>query len=333
MKKYRAAIVGCGRIASSFSKDPLRKGIITHADAYLKHPQTQLVSVCDVDVDKLREFGNCWNVRSLYESIDEMLTKEAIDILSICTPPGTHYSVLKKAVTYPLKAIFCEKPLAETVSDGEKMVRLCREKHIILQVGHQRRFDPLHQALKKVVSSRKMGRVQQVNFFYTAGVKNTGSHMFDLLRFFLGDASWVEGFYSKNPSRRDNDPNIDGIIKFKDGTIATFQGLDVDKYMIFELSCFMEKGKVILKNSGFNADLYKVIKSTLYSDYKELFPMRNNLKENYRRDFLYFAVEHLVTCIKNKREPVSSGLDGLKALELIRGAIASADSGGKRISL
>lgn len=333
MKKYRAAIVGCGRIASSFSKDPLRKGIITHADAYLKHPQTQLVSACDVDKDKLLEFGDFWKVKALYGSIDEMLAKESIDILSICTPPGTHYPVLKKAAKYPLKAVFCEKPLAETISDGEKMVKLCRERHIILQIGHQRRFDPLHQALRKIISTRELGCVQQINFFYTAGVKNTGSHMFDLLRFFLGDALWIEGFYSKNQSRRENDPNIDGIIKFKDGTLATFQGLDVNKYMIFELSCFLEKGKIILKNSGFNADFYKVIKSKFYSGYKELLPISSKLKESYSRDFLYFAVDHLVSCIKNKKESVSSGQDGLKALKLIRGAIASADSHGKRIIL
>lgn len=333
MKKYRAAIIGCGRIASSFSKDPLRKGIITHAHAYLKHPRTLLACACDLDADKLREFGNLWKVNALYTDLRQMLAKEQIDILSICTPGSTHCSVLKVAAEFPIKAIFCEKPLAETVAEAGEMVRLCRDKGIILQVGHQRRFDPLHKELRKIILNGKMGAVQQANFFYTAGIKNTGSHMFDLLRYFLGDASWIESFYSKNKSQRDNDPNLDGLIKFRDGAIATFQGFDVNKYVIFELSCFLEKGKFVLKNSGFHVDFCKVGKSKFFSGYKQLLPARCNLKETYKRDFLYFAIDHLVACVRDRKESISSGEDGLKALSLIQGAIDSADSDGKRVLL
>lgn len=331
MRKYRAAIIGCGRIASTFSKDPLRKGVITHAAAYQKHPQTELIAACDLDCNKLREFGEYWKVGALYDNVAKLLEKEEIDILSICTPPATHFEVLKIAAQYPLKAIFCEKPLADKVTNANKMLALCRKNRIILQVGHQRRFDPLHQGIKKIILSGNLGSVQQVNFFYTAGVNNTGSHMFDLLRFFFGDVEWIEGYYSKNLSRRQGDHNIDGLIKFRNGLLATFQSLDVDQYMVFELDCFMEKGKFVLKNSGFNVDMYKVTQSKFYSGYKELKFVKSGLNESYRRDFLYYAVDHLVRCIHKGLESVSSGLDGLKALELIEASISSAEADGKRI--
>jgi predicted dehydrogenase len=333
MKTYRAAIVGAGRIGSLFSGDPLRKGIVTHAAAYKNNRQTKLVAACDIDEDRLSDFGKTWGVRALYTDINKMLLKEKIDILSICTPPPTHYSVLKEAVKYSPRAIFCEKPLADNIGDGERMVRLCAKKNIILQIDHQRRFDPLHVNLRKFISGKKMGEVQQANFYYTAGSKNTGSHMFDLLRFFFGDVEWVEAFLSKNTSGKDDDQNLDGLLKFKNGLISTFQACDVNKYLIFELNCFMEGGRVVLKNSGFVLDMYEAGASKYFSGYKELLKIKSIFKTDYQRNYMVNAVDHLLVCIRENKESNSSGRDGLAALKIIEAVILSADSNGKRIYL
>lgn len=333
MKSYRAAIVGCGRIGSLFSKDPLRKGIVTHAAAYKNNRQTTLVAACDIDASRLREFGNLWTISSLYSDLNNMLREEKIDILSICTPPSAHYSVLKEVVKYSPKAIFCEKPLSDNIGDGERMVRLCAKKNIILQVDHQRRFDPLHISLRKFIDSKKMGDVQQANFYYTAGSKNTGSHMFDILRFFFGDVEWVEAFFSKNTSGKDDDPNLDGLLKFKSGLISTFQACDVNKYLIFELNCFLEGGRVVLKNSGFALDMYKARASKYFSGYKEPMKMKSSFKTDYQRNYMADAVAHLLACIREKRESMSSGRDGLAVLKIIEAVILSANNNGDRVHL
>lgn len=328
MKKYKSAIVGCGRIASLFSKDPLRKGIVTHAAAYKANSQTELVCACDIDEEKLVDFGKTWGVRSLYTNVEQMFKNENIDILSICTPPHTHYGVLKEAVKFPLKAIFCEKPLAENIKEAKEMVMICKKKRIILQVGYQRRFDFLHLNLRRIIQEEKLGKIQQANFYYTAGINNTGSHMFDLLSFFFGEAEWVRGIFSKNISYKDNDTNIDGMIKFKSGHIATFQAFDVKDYLIFELNCFFKKGRLVLKNSGFSLDVYTVMESKYFSGYKELVQIKTPYKTKYHRNFMVNAVKHLVECVRDNKESMSSGLDGLTALKLVQAAMNSAKNNG-----
>jgi predicted dehydrogenase len=333
MKTYNAVIVGCGRIGSLFSKDPLRKGVVTHADAYRNNPYTRLVAACDINKERLSDFGKTWNIKSLYTDVKEMLEREDVDILSICTPPSAHYPVLKEAVRFPVKAIFCEKPLADSVDAGKEMVKLCRKKGIVLQVDHQRRFDPLHIDLKNLIMRKKLGGVQQANFYYTAGVKNTGSHMFDLLRFLFGDVEWVEAFFSKNVSGRGDDPNLDGILRFKSGLTATFQACDINKYLIFELNCILEEGRFVLKNSGFELDLYKKGASKYFSGYKELLRAKVPFKTVYERKFMANAVDHLVKCINKGTESRSAGVDGLEVLRIIELSVSSANSNGKRMYL
>lgn len=331
MRIYKVAIVGCGRIGSLFSKDPLRKGIVTHAAAYINNRQTKLTAACDIDRKRLEEFGDTWGVGALYTDIKDMLSEKDIDILSICTPPAAHYTVLKEAVKFPLKAVFCEKPLADKTSAGKEMVNLCRRKNVILQVDHQRRFDPLHIRLKKFIMSKKMGAVQQVSFYYTAGIRNTGSHMFDILRFFFGDVKWVEAYFSKNDSGNREDPNLDGMLAFKDGTIATFQACDAKKYLIFELNCFLDRGRIALKDSGFSLDLCGVKASKHFSGYDELRKVKAPFKTDYRRDFIVNGVTHILDCIRNSRESDSSGADALAAMKIIDAVLRSAKNNGRKI--
>ena len=330
---YKTAVIGCGRIGFAFDEDPKRRYIATHAGAYRFVKDTELVAACDANKEALHACVNKLRIPAGYTDFKKMLKNEKIDIVSICTPPHTHYSILKEAIKFPIRAVFCEKPLTDEVRDARKIIDLYKKKKIILQIGHQRRFDPLHAKVKKIIQSGSLGKVQQANFYYTAGLKNTGSHMFDLLRFLFGDVKWLEGFYSRNSSHNEDDPNIDGVMGFRNGTFATFQACDAKKYLIFELNCFLEKGRLIIKDSGFSIDFYTPGQSKYYTGYRELYKRRPRVNTVYKRDFMVNAVKHLMKCIQDKKEPVSSGRDGLAAVELIAAAFDSAKANGKKVLL
>lgn len=333
MNKYNAAVIGCGRIGFEFDSDPKRNYVSTHTGAYNSLPDVELAAVCDRDEKKLNKCLEKYPSAKGYNNMREMLEKEKLDIASICTPPQTHYPVLKEICRFPVKAVFCEKPLSDSADNAMEMVKLCSYKNIILQVNHQRRFDPLHIQLRDYIGEKKGGEVQQVNFYYTAGIKNTGTHMFDLLRFFFGDVEWLEAFPSKNSSGKNEDPNLDGILKFKSGIYATVQSCDVQNYLLFELNCFLEKAMFVLKNSGFELDFYEAQESKSFSGYKELSRADAPFPTDYQRNFMVNSVKHLVDCIKQKKESCSSGRDGLKVMELLEAFCISADDNGKRIFL
>jgi predicted dehydrogenase len=262
-----------------------------------------------------------------------MLRKEALDILSICTWNSTHLEILKEAVSHGVKAIFCEKPIADTLRNADQMLKLCNEKGVILQIGHQRRFDQFHQEVRNLLQNGSLGRIQQVTFYYTAGIGNSGSHMFDLLRFLFGDVEWVRAVYSQNLSPNPNDPNIDGIIKFKSGHIGTIQACDVKEFQMFEMDCLGTKGRLNLTHAGFGLDYYTVAESNLFSGYKEIFPATPPINKDMPRQFLVNAVQHLLECLKEGKKSISSGEDGRAALELICACHESALAEGEKVSL
>ncbi len=262
-----------------------------------------------------------------------MLEKEHLDILSICTRNDAHLEIAKAAVEHGVKAVFCEKPIADSLSAADKMIRLCEEKGVVLMIDHQRRFDPDHQRVASYIRNGRLGRIQQVTCYYTAGVANTGSHLFDLLRLCLGNVVWVRGSYSHNASRSLEDPNIDAWLGFADGAVAAVQSCDVNAYMIFEVSFLGTQGRLRLTSSGLDIDFEEVRSSQRFPGYRELYPTTVPVRRESTREYLLLGVAHLLDCLETGEKPMSSGEDGRASLEVICALLESADSNGTRIDL
>jgi len=330
---FRAGIVGCGRIGSEVDDDPKRKIVSSHAGAYSAVDGVELVAVSDANEAKLDKCGKKWNVPSLYIDYKEMLRKEDLDILSVCTWNSTHLNIVKEAVKNGVKAIFCEKPIAESLKSAKKIVELCNKNNVILQIEHQRRFNKFHQEIRAFLQGGKLGEIQQVTFYYTAGIANTGSHMFDLMRFFFGEVKWIQGIYSKNLSPNPNDPNIDGWLQLESGLSIFVQACDSQFFSIFEMDCIGTKGRLNLTNGGFDIDFYEVRDSVNFTGYKELYRSDLSIYKEIPNEFILNGVKHLVECLKNGQKSTSSGEDGLKSLEIICAMCESADKDGQRMPL
>jgi len=331
---YRATVIGCGRIGCSFDDDPKRKYVSTHAGAYSKNDEISLVALVDKDENKLKKYKKKFHVPSVYIDHNKMLTKEKPDIVSICTWDNTHYKITKDAVKVGVKAIFCEKPMASNLHDAREMISLCKKKNVVLMIDHQRRFCKFHQTVKSFIDGNNLGDIQQVSFYYTAGIANSGSHVFDLLRFFFGDVDWCFAVESKNVSPNKKDPNFDGVLKFKNGIFCTVQACDVKKFLVFDLDIIGSKGRLKLLHSGFDYEYYTVKDSHVFSGQKELYKSEKSpIDRNIIREPMVDGVRHLVECLKNNKKPISNGEDGLKSLELICAFHESAKKMGKKIFL
>src|SRR5579864_2106046 len=111
----RAGIVGCGRIGCAFDDDPRRGYVSTHAGAYALSPDVHLAALADIDAAKLERYGNKFEVPARYTDYRAMLERERLDILSVCTWNDTHRPIIADAVERGVRAIFCEKPVAESL--------------------------------------------------------------------------------------------------------------------------------------------------------------------------------------------------------------------------
>jgi len=330
---FSAAVIGCGRAGCGFDDDPLRKMINTHAGAYSNNQKAKLVALCDVDKNKLQKYGKKYAITQLFTSVDGMLTTIKPDLVSVCTLPQLHYEMISKAAESGVKGIFCEKPISTNLEDARKIIEVCKKNNVVLQINHQRRFDPLMNEIKKVIESGILGNIVHTTFYYTAGIYNTGTHMIDLLRFFFGDMEWVVGEKSKVISFNPNDPNIDGTIRFQNGTIASIKALDVRDFLIFEQDIIGTKGRLRILDSGNVVEYYTISDSKYYSEYKELQKQDLPFEIPEKRELWINGVEHIIECIESKIMPRSSGLDGFRALEAILTLIESSENNSKKIYL
>ena len=330
---YRAGVVGCGRVGCAFDDDPRRGYVSTHAGAYSRTPGVNLVALCDLNQELLDRYAEKFNVPGRYTDLERMLGAERLDILSVCTWNHTHRECVERAVDAGVKAVFCEKPIAESLGSADVMVQKCAERGVVLMIDHQRRFDRLHQDVAAFLKAGKLGRIQQVTCYYTAGVANTGSHLFDLLRFFLGEVEWAAATYSRNHSGHLSDPNVDGWLQFRNGPLVSIQSCDVNDYTIFEVEILGTKGRLGVTSHGFDIRFETVSASTRFTGYRELCPATPPVQADGPREFMLQGVAHLVDCLERGTLPVCSGEDGRGALEIVCALRESAQADGVRVQV
>ena len=331
---YRAGVIGCGRIGCGFDDDPRRRQVSTHAGAYRRTPSVELVALADLDEAKLARYGERLGVMGRYRDYRAMLDRERLDILSVCTWNHTHREIIEAAVESGVKAIFCEKPIADSLADADAIIERCAERGVLLLVNHKRRFDPFHQRIAEALRSGALGRIQQVSCHYTSGLANTGTHLFDLLRMYFGDVVWLQGLPSASGSGRAEDPNVDGWLQFAAGFPAAIQACDVSSYYLVEVHVLGTKGRWQINTGTSEALRCEIAAPSAHTiEYNDLQVAPPPIAANEAPEYMLQGVRHLVECLTANATPLCSGEDGRKALEIVCALRESAAEGGRRIEL
>ena len=322
MRKYKCAIIGCGRIGCGFDDKPSKK-IRTHAKAYFRNHATKIVALCDIDERKLKKYGKKYHVKNLYKDADDMFSKENLDILSICTLARSHLNLVKKAVNNGVQAIFLEKPISNSLKSAKEITEICKKNSVTLVVDHQRRFDPFYHSLKHFIKRNGIGRIHHVNIHYGGGITNTGTHIFDILRLIFGEVKYVSANPSLNKSVNKFDPNLEVYLKFKTGIQCFLHALDLSNYGICEMDIFGTKGRIIL-NLITNKINYYVINYDNYQDYRNLKKVTSPIEESKYAFDISLGLSNLIESMEKTKKPLCDGEDGYKSLELAMGSIVSA---------
>jgi UDP-N-acetylglucosamine 3-dehydrogenase len=144
----RLAVVGAG----GWGKNHLR----------VLHDLGHLVAFCEIDIDKRRTYEEKYGIKG-YASFDEMVSREKLDGVTICTPTVTHFSVAKEALLHGLHT-FVEKPLTSKSYEGERLVELSKSSDLFLTVGFIERFNPAVSQLKSLVEEKRIGETLLLEF-------------------------------------------------------------------------------------------------------------------------------------------------------------------------
>lgn len=312
-KKYRAVVIGCGKIGAEEWSYPKNIKPATHAAAYLQNPKVKLVGLCDIDSQKLRRAGRFFPGTPLYFSAEKMLEETKPDIVSVATHLDTHFELVKMAAGIGPKAIICEKPMSDSFKKAKLMVEICKRGKCLLFINHLRHFDPLMRKWQGKVRGGLLGKSLQVKCNYYNGFFNNGTHMVDLLRWFLGEVERVSGFYNLETSNPKKDKNIDAVVFFKNKSRAILQS-QFQKRGLTEWVFYGENGELKIKKLGMEIRY-------------------GNLKIGKSRSFMSSMVSHIVSCLEGKEKPVSVSREGLAVLKILFALKKSAERQGKIIKL
>ena len=130
---YRVGIVGTGGIARA------------HGNACQQIEEAELVAIYDVSEEQLARYGEEFGVEAHYTDLDEMLKKEELDIVSICTWGCFHAEVgIQVCNSGQVRAVLCEKPFTQTAAEAEAFVKAAVDNGVLVAEAFKFRHHPMH---------------------------------------------------------------------------------------------------------------------------------------------------------------------------------------------
>jgi UDP-N-acetyl-2-amino-2-deoxyglucuronate dehydrogenase len=335
LRKMRFAIVGVG-VISDF-----------HVKAISQNPNAELVAIADIEVERAQKLGDVHGITAIYADYNQMLQRDDIDVVSICTPSGLHGEVAIAAAQAG-KHVFCEKPLEITSDKMQQMIDACESNKVKLACIFQRRVMPSSIIVKKAMEEGKLGKLvlgdaylkyyRSPEYYRSAGwrgtwaldgggaLMNQGVHGIDLIQWLMGDVYSV--FAYSAPLVRDIEVEDTAVVavKYKNGAFGVIQGTTSvypSQETRFELHG--EKGSIIFADSG--------IKQWKFLDIDEEVPQAaamvysSSNPADIANDGHYILLEDLIQAIREDREPLISGRDAKKSVDVILAIYESARTG------
>lgn len=330
MGRYRAVVIGCGRIGSSFSAEARAPGIYSHAQAYREHSRTELVGLCDTDPNRLADAGQLWEVEASLDAV-ELCRHLQPEIVSICTPDATHFSIAHSLLLeIPPRLLFIEKPLALRAAQAEEILRLAKRKGSAIAINYSRRFSPAFRVLSDELKAGQHGQPLLAWILYGKGLLHNGGHAIDLMRFWLGEPVKCNGYPAAWGPEDDDTYTVD--LWFKGGCRVRLEAFDERVATVFDLDFMTERSRWRFRLGGDCWEFSKVVENRLYPGYKNYAPTaRERTDARFAQPLagcLWHAVDNLVEFIDGTAPLLCSGKDGLAVLnwvERIRGGLTVPD--------
>jgi predicted dehydrogenase len=193
MAALRVGIIGCGRPKGT--DDATGYGMSHwHAEGYAAVEECDLVALADINLDNARAFQAEHGGDAVYADYRQMLADAQLDIVSVCTWPSLHTGMVVAAAEAGVQAIYCEKPMAPTLGDAQRMVSTCDSRGVVLAFNHQRRFGDRFRKAKSILDTAEIGTLTRIEG-RCANLFDWGTHWFDMFNYFNNEmvVEWVLG--------------------------------------------------------------------------------------------------------------------------------------------
>jgi predicted dehydrogenase len=294
MDKVKVGIIGVGYLGTQHAR------ILSYLE------NADLKGVADIDLKQAMLIGNRHRV-PYYQHFEDML--DDIEAGIVAAPTSEHYAITKKLLESG-KSVLVEKPITDTVEQGQELVDLANKNGLILQVGHLERFNPAVEKLQDLISEPKFIEVQRLGSFSarsldTNVVLDLMIHDLDIILDLIKDD--VDVIRSSGIHVLSEKFDIaNARLEFKSGCVATLTASRVHQGKVRNLRIFeptsyysidyIDQEVKVFPLNGRQTDI-KTVKI------KKEEPLKKELDNFFR-------------CLKDKNVRKVSGEEGLRALRL-----------------
>ncbi len=305
MKKLGVAVIGTGFWGKN------------HARIYKELANTNLVAICDVNAERAKTIAAQFGVKA-YTNSARMLKNQEIEAVSVCTWSTMLAKEALKAL-HAGKHVLVEKPMATNTKQAEKLLKIAQENGLHLTVGFLMRFIPGLQHIREAVETKKIGELvcataKRVSEWPerigdVGVVKDTAIHDIDVMRYISNEDPI--SVYAKTGSMRNK--------KFEDYAqiMLTYEG---GKSAFIESNWLTPYKTRTLTVTGSDAiTRLDYITQELWIESK-----KESLQPKYPfQEPLKLELQHFADCITEKKKPLVTGVDGIKALQVAEAALRS----------
>ncbi len=294
MNSIKVGIIGVGYLGTQHAR------ILSYLE------EAELQAVADIDFQKALQIGNRHGVK-YFENYEDMI--DEIDAAVVATDTSAHFKVSENLLRHG-KHVLVEKPITETVEQGERLLELAAKNHLILQVGHLERFNPAVEAVENVISDPRFIEVQRLGSFSARSldidvVLDLMIHDLDIILALIKDE--VVAIKSSGIHVVSEKTDIaNARLEFRSGCVATLtasrvhQG-KVRKLRIFEPTSYYSIDYIDQEVKVFPLDGRQTDIKTLKIQKDE--PLKRELK-------------NFLDCVDTGKMTKVSGAEGLRALKL-----------------
>ena len=311
--------------------------------AYRQSEGVKVVAIAEIVADRLQTFGDTWGIPGRYTDYQTMLEREALDIVSVCTPPHAHCAATVAAAQAAVRGIFCEKPMAMNLAEADQMLAACARAGPRLQIDHVYRFERNFRQMKKLVEERAIGDLITISGKCVGPPRNPqrydgqyrlngggwlmaqGTHLFDLFRVYAGDPVWCVADVKRWRPDVDIEDAANGLFKLQSGVMAHFEvsGNRADRSFAFMAELEGSHGRLHISDVGEKPYCYQWRYGRPPGEWQPV--------EAVQADPFVDVLQDLLNAMRADREPSSNGHEGRAALEMIMSVYESQRQGSARI--
>jgi predicted dehydrogenase len=312
-------------------------------------PECKVRYVCDKDEKRLAHMKQLYPSVESTKDFEKIVGDKEVDAVVVATPVHLHHELAKKALQAG-KHTFVEKPMTQTSEQSNELVQIAVKKKLTLMVGHTFIYSAPVRRIREIISSGDIGEIQYISsrrlnlglFQKDINVAwDLAPHDIAIILYLLGKPPVSVNCQGKAHINKDIEDVTNMSLDFENGGFATIHSSWLDPNKVREMVIVGSKRMIVYDD---NEPLEKI---KIYDKRVEAPPHYDTFAEfQYSYHYgdmiapyikqvepLKMETRHFLDCIRTGKTPETSGLDGLRVIQILEASSRSLKNGGARVEI